>query len=135
MRVTSATRSPALTRSRTSATATARRPGGVSNALLIAVASRSRPRAGASWSRAATQRSAELATRTTAEHFSLPANRDAPRYARERVAAFDALTPPVIIDAQLVISEMVTNAVLYADIPPGGTLDVELSIEDQHLVI
>ena len=65
----------------------------------------------------------------------MPANRDAPRYARERVAAFDALTPPVIIDAQLVISEMVTNAVVYADVPPDGTLDIELSIEDEHLVI
>ena len=41
----------------------------------------------------------------------------------------------MIADAQLVISEMVTNAVLYADIPPAGTLDIELSIEDQHLVI
>ncbi|MFI8101255.1 ATP-binding protein [Streptomyces sp. NPDC086023] len=58
-------------------------------------------------------------------HMQLPSGPQAPRHARQaaaRLLASRAEFCPrgVAEDVQLVVSELVTNAVLHANVPPGG---------------
>lgn len=72
---------------------------------------------------------------TALARFSLPANSAAPRAARRRIEALDGLAAPLVGDARLVLSELVSNAVRHAAPPDGAAIDVVLRREQDALVI
>lgn len=72
---------------------------------------------------------------TAGAHFSLLADPAALREARRRVGLLDGLPRSVVADAQLVISEVVTNALLHAGLRPDDRIDVGLRIDGAQLVI
>jgi two-component sensor histidine kinase len=51
------------------------------------------------------------------------------RIARRAVGAFDSLPPAVATDAELVVSELVTNALLHAGLGPDDVIELTLAHE------
>ena len=67
--------------------------------------------------------------------FELATALDAPSAARRAVAEFDGVSDGAQLDAQLVVSELVNNALLHADPSSGGTILVRLHREGERLLI
>jgi anti-sigma regulatory factor (Ser/Thr protein kinase) len=67
--------------------------------------------------------------------FRLAADRLAVREARQRVRRFGGLPRQTVADAELVISELVANALLHARLAPGDPIDVELRRDGDRLTI
>lgn len=67
--------------------------------------------------------------------FSVPADPVAVAEARRRVASFDGLPERVIADAEVVVSELVTNSILHAGLRGDEMIDIVLRREAAGLVI
>ncbi len=57
-------------------------------------------------------------------YFELPAEPAAVAEARRRAAALEDLPEQAIADAELVVSELVTNSILHAGLGPQDTIEV-----------
>jgi anti-sigma regulatory factor (Ser/Thr protein kinase) len=58
--------------------------------------------------------------------IELPADAAAVGEARRAVASFEGIAATMVGDAQLVVSELVTNALLHAGLGPGDTISLTL---------
>lgn len=67
--------------------------------------------------------------------FTLPADPLAVRDARLRVAELEGLPERVLAEAQLLLSELVTNSILHAGLKPAEAIQVVLRREDGRLAI
>ena len=67
--------------------------------------------------------------------FQLAAGKTAVREARLRVRQLGDLPAGTAADAELVVSELVANALLHARLEPGDVIDVALVREPRRLVI
>ena len=63
----------------------------------------------------------------------LRAGPDAPREARQIAAGFESLDAEKAGDLQLVVSELVTNAVKHGGLAPGAPIRMHLDREDNRL--
>jgi anti-sigma regulatory factor (Ser/Thr protein kinase) len=69
------------------------------------------------------------------EHFTVAPQKLAVRDARLRVRAFDDLPDQARADAELVVSELVANSLLHADLGPESPIDVVLRRDRDRLSI
>jgi anti-sigma regulatory factor (Ser/Thr protein kinase) len=67
--------------------------------------------------------------------LQLPANARAASEARRALAALDGRLDEVIDEAQLVVSELVTNSLLHDALGPRDTISLLLKVEDSYLRI
>jgi two-component sensor histidine kinase len=67
--------------------------------------------------------------------FSLPPDPLAAGEARRRVRTLSDLPEEVVISAELVVSELITNSVLHAELGPDDVIEVSLRRDDDRLVI
>ena len=67
--------------------------------------------------------------------FTIPANPVAVAAARRRVAWLGDLPEQAVIDAELVVSELLTNSLLHAGLAQDDVIDVTIRREDACLVI
>lgn len=67
--------------------------------------------------------------------FALAPHPLAVREARERVRELPDLPPRTIADAELVVSELVANALLHANPAAGSMIDITVSRGERHVVI
>jgi len=65
----------------------------------------------------------------------LAADKLAVREARLRVRELDELPSQTAADAELIVSELVANALLHAHLQPGDVIDVALVTDGERLVI
>ena len=74
---------------------------------------------------------AEVDAPANALHDRYAATMDAPAAARHALGVFaDRLDQRELEDLQLLVSELVTNAVLYGDAGGGGTIEVDVTLAD-----
>jgi anti-sigma regulatory factor (Ser/Thr protein kinase) len=69
------------------------------------------------------------------EQFSVGPRKLAVRDARIRVRAFDDLPVQARADGELVVSELVANSLLHADLGPESPIDIVLRRDRDHLSI
>jgi two-component sensor histidine kinase len=69
------------------------------------------------------------------QRFEVAPDRLAVREARARVRALAELPVEVVRDLELVVSELVANAVLHAHLEPTDRIDIALCREDRRLTI
>lgn len=67
--------------------------------------------------------------------LALPVDQRSVRTAREAVATIDGLAPERLADIQLVISELVTNAILHAGLAPTDRILFKVSRHGSRLRI
>lgn len=63
----------------------------------------------------------------TAVELDLPVDHTSVREARQFVASVDGLAPDRLLDTQLVVSELVTNALEHAGLGPADSIGLRLS--------
>jgi anti-sigma regulatory factor (Ser/Thr protein kinase) len=71
----------------------------------------------------------------TEVRFQVRATPDAVSQARHSIRALGALPDHVLLDAQLVVSELVTNSLLHAGLSADDVIDVALRRDEQHVEI
>lgn len=67
--------------------------------------------------------------------FSLAASAKAPREARRRIEILPQLAPRALAEAQLVITELLTNSLIHGPVTPTSQIDVAVHLTDTHLII
>lgn len=70
-----------------------------------------------------------------ARWIQLPANAESVSEGRRLVAAVDGLTPAVTDDAQLVVSELLANALRHARLGPSDSIGLRLTRHGRRLRI
>ncbi len=67
--------------------------------------------------------------------YELPVTASAPALARRAVGGLTCLPEPWLSDAALIVSELVTNALIHGGLLPTDTIRVRLRFADGHLVM
>lgn len=67
--------------------------------------------------------------------FSLPAKPGSVRSARRWVQEFDGLPQRVVADAQLVVSELITDSIVHGGLGPQDSIAVSLRRDEGRLAI
>ena len=63
-------------------------------------------------------------------YVEIPAGRDAPACARDALAPLsDVVAPPCLETLELVVSELVTNAVRHSGVAPGDPVEMEVECD------